>query len=71
MQQKLGWKVLIAVAVTAAALWNAFPLSKRINLGLDLQGGMHLILRVDTAAASASARDTYLLCVLFTYGVVS
>lgn len=36
-------------AMTLAALWAIFPLEKKLNLGLDLQGGMHLVLEVDTA----------------------
>ncbi len=49
------WLVGI-LAVVAAALWYAFPLKERISLGLDLQGGMHLILKVDTAKLPPQAR---------------
>lgn len=49
MQQRLGWKIIFTLAVVAAASWLTFPLSQRINLGLDLQGGIHLILRVDAS----------------------
>jgi len=51
-----GWLLTIA-AVLGAALWYAFPLPQRITLGLDLQGGMHLVLRVDTAKLPAEARE--------------
>lgn len=37
--------------------YYAFPLEKRINLGLDLKGGMHLLLRVDTERLSPQARE--------------
>ncbi|RKY28495.1 MAG: protein translocase subunit SecDF [Candidatus Omnitrophota bacterium] len=33
-----------------------FPLGEKINLGLDLKGGMHLIYRVDTANLSSQER---------------
>ncbi|MDD5449181.1 MAG: protein translocase subunit SecD [Candidatus Omnitrophica bacterium] len=45
----LKWKAIFIVAVTAVALYGLFPIKERINLGLDLQGGMHLVLRVDTS----------------------
>ena len=46
MHKNLQWRILAVLGVVALSAWYAFPLSKRINLGLDLQGGMHLILRV-------------------------
>ncbi|HEX9779754.1 MAG TPA: protein translocase subunit SecD [bacterium] len=51
------WKIPVTLAVLAWALWFSFPLQERINLGLDLQGGMHLVLKVDTSQVPASARD--------------
>ncbi len=45
------------LVVVGWALWFTFPLAKRINLGLDLQGGMHLVLKVDTSKVPAEARD--------------
>ncbi|MDD4013950.1 MAG: protein translocase subunit SecD, partial [Candidatus Omnitrophica bacterium] len=64
MEDKIKWKSLFVVVLTAAAIWFAFPpldvhdsagnLTKKgkINLGLDLQGGMHLVLHVDTSGLS-------------------
>ncbi len=58
MQKKLRWKLLLIVAVTLACVFGVtgFPPSEakmreRIHLGLDLRGGMHLILQVVTADA--------------------
>jgi preprotein translocase subunit SecD len=34
-------------AVIAGSVWYLYPLRKAINLGLDLQGGIHLVLGVD------------------------
>ncbi len=53
------WRVPVILTVLAWAVWFAFPLSQRIALGLDLQGGMHLVLRVDTSTLppSAAQRD--------------
>jgi len=49
------WVVTILL-VTGLAAWNAFPLKERIALGLDLQGGMHLILKVDTSKLPTKVR---------------
>ncbi|MGB2600236.1 MAG: protein translocase subunit SecD [Candidatus Omnitrophota bacterium] len=58
--KKLKWKSLLVVIIAAVAIWFAYPpfdihdskgdvVEKgKINLGLDLQGGMHLVLEVDT-----------------------
>lgn len=39
------------LAVVLAAVLMAYPLEEKINLGLDLQGGMHLLLEVQTEKA--------------------
>lgn len=57
MPKSLQWKVPLTLAVVLFALWNTFPLKERINLGLDLQGGMHLVLKVDTSGLPADVRD--------------
>jgi len=57
MFRRLTPWVLTIVAVVGLAAWNAFPLQDRISLGLDLQGGMHLILKVDTSKIPEEARE--------------
>ena len=59
--KKLSWKLVIVLGVILAAIIYVLPTInsalwpyKRINLGLDLQGGMHLVLEVDTDKAVAS-----------------
>ncbi|MEF3254626.1 MAG: protein translocase subunit SecD [Deferribacterales bacterium] len=56
MQLKLRW-ITIAV-VFIVALFFMFPLDKRIKLGLDLKGGMHLVLGVETEKAVQAKIDT-------------
>lgn len=56
MSKKLFLKVLLILGIVALSLYYAFPLKKKINLGLDLQGGMHLVLRVDTSKLTPEAR---------------
>ena len=56
MYRKLTPWIITICAVTLLAAWNTFPLNERIALGLDLQGGMHLILKVDTTKLPKEAR---------------
>ena len=57
MEKRVVYKALTILAITAVCAYFAFPIQKRINLGLDLQGGMHLLLRVDTEKIPEEARD--------------
>ena len=64
MQKNLKWKVLLIIVVIGLSIWSLWPplsvkdkagnivREGRINLGLDLQGGMHLVLKVDTSKLS-------------------
>ena len=68
MNKSLQWKLLGIVALTVACVWLILPpfsvkdkdgkiIQKgKINLGLDLQGGMHIVLKVDTAKIPLDAR---------------
>lgn len=55
MRSDLKWKIPLILIVLAVAGWYLFrpgvPLEERINLGLDLQGGFHLVLEVQTDKA--------------------
>lgn len=51
MGKNLLWKSLGIAVVIALAIWKAYPPEEKINLGLDLQGGMHLVLQVQTEKA--------------------
>ncbi len=51
MNKPLLWRFIIIGAVIAASLYAALPLNKKIKLGLDLQGGMHLLYEVQTEKA--------------------
>lgn len=56
MFKELKWRVVFIIGLIILFSYFAFPLNKRISLGLDLQGGMHLVLRVDTSQLSAEAK---------------
>jgi len=49
-----GLLILVVVAIAAISAW---PLQDKINLGLDLRGGMHLVLEVQVADAVKSEID--------------
>ncbi len=56
-----SWKLLLSIAVIIAAVIYILPTlkpgiwpHKKINLGLDLQGGMHLVLEVENEKAIES-----------------
>lgn len=49
MEKRIAYKIIFIVCLLAVFAYFAFPLNKRINLGLDLKGGMHLLLKVDTS----------------------
>ena len=51
MHKELRWKIPLILFVVAGFFWLAWPVEKKINLGLDLQGGMHLLLEVETEKA--------------------
>jgi len=49
MYQYSKWLILFIIGVAALAVWAIYPLEEKINLGLDLKGGMHVILEADTS----------------------
>jgi len=58
MKRPLLWRGLLILAVTVVFLALAYPPQKKINLGLDLQGGMHLVLQVHTEDALRAETDS-------------
>lgn len=48
MSKNLRWKLLTIVAVVGLSIWAFTPPADKIRLGLDLKGGVHLVMRVQT-----------------------
>ena len=48
MQTNLRWKIITILGVVALAGWSVYPPEEKVRLGLDLKGGVHMVLRVQT-----------------------
>jgi preprotein translocase subunit SecD len=57
MRKHLWVRIGIVVAVVALSAWYLYPPRKTINLGLDLQGGIHLVLGVEVDKALEAQVD--------------
>ena len=59
MHKNLKWKIPLILALVLGAAWLAWPLKEKISLGLDLQGGMHLVLEVKVEEAVKSSLERF------------
>ena len=57
MKKGLRWKAILTIAVLGLCLYLALPVRKKIKLGLDLKGGIHLVLQVMTEDALNGETD--------------
>jgi preprotein translocase subunit SecD len=48
MYKNLRWKIILILVVTGLAVWAFFPPGEKVRLGLDLRGGVHMVMRVQT-----------------------
>ncbi|MEZ5291853.1 MAG: protein translocase subunit SecD [Vicinamibacterales bacterium] len=48
MSKNLRWKLLTILGVVTLAIWAFMPPQEKVRLGLDLKGGVHLVMRVQT-----------------------
>ncbi|HEY6508185.1 MAG TPA: hypothetical protein VIY56_09230, partial [Vicinamibacterales bacterium] len=58
MNKNLRWRVITILVVVALGVWAFYPPGQKINLGLDLKGGVHLVLRVQTDDALKLETET-------------
>jgi preprotein translocase subunit SecD len=58
VNKNLRWRVLIILAVLGLAVFAFYPPEQKINLGLDLKGGVHIVMRVQTDAALRLETET-------------
>ncbi len=50
-------RIILILAVLAVSIYMFYPLDQKINLGLDLRGGIHLVVRVMTFQAVEAEID--------------
>jgi len=58
MMRKIRWRVATILTVVALAVFAFVPPSQKVALGLDLRGGVHLVLRVHTGDALRVETET-------------
>ncbi len=61
MKKDLRWKVILVIIVIGLAIFLSYPPGEKIHLGLDLEGGMHLVLEVVTEDALSIETDQEIL----------
>jgi preprotein translocase subunit SecD len=57
MPRRLWLRAALVLVAAAASVWFLYPPRRTINLGLDLQGGIHLVLGVETDKAIAGQTE--------------
>jgi preprotein translocase subunit SecD len=57
VRKDLRWKLILILAVTGLSVFLVFPVQEKVRLGLDLKGGIHLVLKVKTDDAVKSVLD--------------
>ena len=58
MRKNLQWKLLAIIAVIVLSVLAIYPPAERIRLGLDLEGGVHMVLLVQTDDALRVETET-------------
>lgn len=58
MTKNLRWKVVVILAVIGLSVAAFYPPGEKVRLGLDLKGGVHLVLRVQTDDALRLETET-------------
>ncbi|MEO7133646.1 MAG: protein translocase subunit SecD [Vicinamibacterales bacterium] len=58
MAKNLRWKILVILGVIAVSVYSFYPLDKKLRLGLDLKGGVHLVLKVQVEDAVRLETET-------------
>ena len=56
MKNRLLWRGIVILLVAVLAIFSAYPLDESLKLGLDLRGGIHLVLQVEVEDAVGSER---------------
>jgi preprotein translocase subunit SecD len=57
MKKNLQWKAGLILLATGLSIWAFYPPREKIKLGLDLRGGIHLVMKVNTDDAIVAVTD--------------
>ena len=57
MDSKILWRIILILVVVGLSVWSLYPPGENINYGLDLSGGIHLVLQVQTDDAIKAELD--------------
>ena len=57
MSKNLWWKILLIVVPLGLSVAAIYPPKDKIALGLDLRGGAHILMQIDTGSAIAYSTD--------------
>jgi preprotein translocase subunit SecD len=58
--KNVKWKLILVLALTAIAIYGIYPPQKKVRLGLDLKGGIHLVAEVKIDEALAGYTDRFI-----------
>ena len=58
MIKDIKWRLIIIAAVIGLSVWSFYPPGQKVRLGLDLKGGVYLVLRVNTDDALRVETET-------------
>jgi preprotein translocase subunit SecD len=58
MAKNLRWKILVILGVVALSVFAFYPPDQKVQLGLDLKGGVQLVMRVQTEDAVRIETET-------------
>jgi preprotein translocase subunit SecD len=58
MAKNLRWKVIVILGVVALSVFAFYPPDQKVRLGLDLKGGVHLVMQVKTDDAVRIEAET-------------
>jgi len=61
MKKGLRWKILLTIVILVGAIIISWPIKDKIKLGLDLKGGIHLVMQVMTEDAVVMETDQEIL----------
>jgi preprotein translocase subunit SecD len=56
--KNIRWRLILIAVVIGLSIWSFYPPESKIKLGLDLKGGVHLVLRVHTDDALRAETET-------------